>query len=157
MSQPVQSIAVLAHACRFPGTNSPAAFWQNLANGVASIREAPSERWSVNQLYVPPPYQPGKSITKWGTFLADIQRFDAAFFKIPAAEAQIMDPQQRILLELAYETLERAGYDAKRRQGMRIGVFLGIGDCATAPLRSTDPPYAGRQQYPQFGRRANCS
>jgi 3-oxoacyl-(acyl-carrier-protein) synthase/NAD(P)-dependent dehydrogenase (short-subunit alcohol dehydrogenase family) len=87
----------------------------------------PSDRWLIEQLYAPPPYQPGKSVTKWGAFLADIQRFDAAFFNIPAAEAQIMDPQERILLELAYETFARAGYDAEQRKGLRIGVFLGIG------------------------------
>ncbi|MCE7986989.1 MAG: SDR family NAD(P)-dependent oxidoreductase, partial [Caldilinea sp. CFX5] len=134
MSQPAQPLAVLAHACRFPGADSPAAFWQNLADGVASIREVPPERWSIAQLYAPPPYQPGKSITKWGAFLADIQRFDAAFFNIAAAEAQIMDPQQRILLELAYETLEQAAYTAERRQGLRIGVFLGIGQNSYSEL-----------------------
>jgi len=144
MSQPAQPLAVLAHACRFPGADSPELFWQNLANGVASVREAPAERWAVDQLYAPPPYQPGKSITKWGAFLADIQRFDAAFFNIPAAEAQVMDPQQRILLELAYETLERADYNAQRRQGMRIGVFLGIGQNGyselTVPLLLSGQP-----------------
>ena len=127
MSQSVQPIAVLAQACRFAGADSPEAFWQNLANGVASVTEVPAVRWPIDHLYAPPPYQPGKSITRWGAFLADIQRFDAAFFNIPAAEAQIMDPQERILLELAYETFAHAGYDAERRNGLRIGVFLGIG------------------------------
>ncbi|MFZ4662724.1 MAG: amino acid adenylation domain-containing protein [Caldilineaceae bacterium] len=127
MFQPAQPLAVLAQACRFPGADSPDAFWHNLANGIATIQEVPSDRWLVEQLYAPPPYQPGKSVTKWGAFLADIQRFDAAFFNIPAAEAQIMDPQERILLELAYETFARAGYDAEQRKGLRIGVFLGIG------------------------------
>lgn len=103
-------------------------------------------RRNVGQLisFMPHPLPTRKSVTKWGAFLADIQRFDAAFINIPAAEAQIMDPQQRIVLERAYETLERAGYDAERRKGMRIGVFLGIGQNGyselTVPLLLSGQP-----------------
>lgn len=144
MSFPTQPIAVLAQACRLPGADTPEAFWRNLANGIESISEVPASRWPTDHLFAPPPYQPGKSVAKWGAFLDDIQRFDAAFFNIPAAEAQIMDPQQRILLELAHETLERAGYTAVRRQGLRIGVFLGIGQNGyselTVPLLLSGQP-----------------
>lgn len=144
MSFPVHPIAILAQACRLPGADAPEAFWRNLANGVESVREVPTTRWLTADRFAPPPYQPGKSVTKWGAFLDDIQRFDAAFFNIPAAEAQIMDPQQRILLELAHETLERAGYTTTRRQGRRIGVFLGIGQNGyselTVPLLLSGQP-----------------
>lgn len=144
MSFLTQSIAILAQACRLPGADTPEAFWRNLANGVESVSEVPATRWPIDNLFAPPPYQPGKSVTKWGAFLDDIQRFDAAFFNIPTAEAQIMDPQQRILLELAHETLEQAGYTAARRQGVRIGVFLGIGQNGyselTVPLLLSGQP-----------------
>ena len=122
-----QAIAILSLACRFPGADSPEAFWQNLAAGVESVQKVPPSRWAAEHFFAPPPYQPGKSISQWGAFLDDIQRFDAAFFGISPAEASIMDPQQRILLELAHETLINAGYTNERREGVRIGVFLGIG------------------------------
>ncbi len=131
-------------ACRFPGADSPAAFWQNLATGVESVQKVPATRWTAEHFFTPPPYQPGKSISQWGAFLDDIQRFDAAFFGIPPAEASIMDPQQRILLELAYETLAAIGYANERRQGLRIGVFLGIGQNGyselTVPLLRSGQP-----------------
>ncbi|MBX3010090.1 MAG: amino acid adenylation domain-containing protein [Caldilineaceae bacterium] len=138
MSSFAQTIAVLGFACRFPGADSPEAFWQNLAAGVESIQAIPPTRWAAEHFFVPPPHQPGKSISQWGGFLADIQRFDAAFFGIAPAEAAVMDPQQRILLELAHETLTRSGYDDQQRTTrqppLRVGVFLGIGQNGYAEL-----------------------
>ncbi len=133
-SSATQAIAILAVACRFPGADSPEAFWQNLAAGVESVQKVPPARWSTDHFFAPPPYQPGKSISQWGAFLDDIQRFDAAFFGIAPAEASIMDPQQRILLELAHETVTHAGYTNDRRAGLRIGVFLGIGQNSYSEL-----------------------
>jgi acyl transferase domain-containing protein len=121
-----RQIAIIGMACRFPQADNPAEFWSNLVAGRSAIREVPAGRWSPADYYDPTPGRPGKSITKWGSFLDDVRGFDAAFFRIPPAEARIMDPQHRILLELAHECLESAGYSSDRRSDLRVGVFIAI-------------------------------
>ncbi len=121
-------IAVLSMACRFPDAPSPERFWANLVGGVDSVREVPPDRWDAARLYDPTGKLPGRSVSKWGSFLSDPAAFDPAFFNIEPDEAAVMDPQQRILLEVAYEALERAGYAGERRARKRVGVFVGAGE-----------------------------
>jgi acyl transferase domain-containing protein/acyl-CoA synthetase (AMP-forming)/AMP-acid ligase II/aryl carrier-like protein len=120
-----EPIAIVGLACRFPGADTPEEFWQNLAQGVVSIQEVPSDRWSISEHYDPRPRQPGKTISKWGGFLEHVDRFDARFFGISPYEAERMDPQQRLLLELAWEVLEHAGHSGAKLTGSSTGVFLG--------------------------------
>lgn len=120
-------IAIVGMSCRFPGNaDSPEAYWELLTGGVDAIREVPPERWDVNALYDPNPDAPGKIATRYGGFLTDLTGFDADFYGITPREAASMDPQQRLVLEVAWEALERAGYAPDGLERTRTGVFVGI-------------------------------
>ncbi len=118
-------IAVIGMGCRFPGANNYQEFWQNLEQGINSISEIPSQRWEVEKYYSPNP-QEGKSISKWGGFIEEIESFDAHFFGISPREAQRMDPQQRLMLELTWSCIEDAGYAPSQLSGSAVGVFIGV-------------------------------
>lgn len=118
-------VAVIGIDCRFPGASEPAQFWENLAAGVNSIREIPEERWDWRR-YFGDPHEPNKTTSKWGGFIEDVDRFDGDFFHISPTEAELMDPQQRLMLELCWGCLEDAGYSPKSLAGSNIGVFVGV-------------------------------
>ncbi|MBV9787322.1 MAG: type I polyketide synthase, partial [Chloroflexi bacterium] len=122
-----EPIAILGLGCRFPGgASDPAAFWQLLRDGVDAIGEVPASRWDADAFYAARAATPGKTVTRWGGFLEQVDRFDAAFFGITAREATYMDPQQRLLLEVAWEALENAAQPVERLAGTAAGVFIGI-------------------------------
>ena len=122
-----EPIAIVGMACRFPGgANDPASFWRLLCDGVDAIREIPPDRWDADAFYDPDPAAPGKMNTRWGGFLERIDEFDNHFFGISDREAARIDPQQRMLLELAWEALEDAGLPPATLRGTKIGVFVGI-------------------------------
>lgn len=120
-----EPVAIVGIGCRFPGANGPEAFWNLLANGLDAITEVPTNRFNIDALYDPTPGTPGKISSRFGGFIDDIERFDSAFFGIAPREAEVMDPQQRILLEVAYEALEDAGLPPDR-SGMSAAVFVGM-------------------------------
>ncbi|MEV3915025.1 polyketide synthase, partial [Streptomyces canus] len=123
--QRTEPIAIVSMACRFPGEiASPEEYWDLLSEGRDAIGRLPA-RWDDLDLYDPTPQSPGKSYAREGGFLADVEGFDAEFFGIPPREAQSMDPQQRIVLEIAWEALERAGIRPETLNGSRTGVYLG--------------------------------
>lgn len=124
-------IAVVGMACRFPGSDSLDQYWRLLRDGVDAISEVPPERWSLADFYDPDSQAVGKANTRWGGFIEDVDRFDAAFFGISPREAIGVSPQQRLLLEVAWHAVENAGMampdlSARSRDGARTGVFLGI-------------------------------
>ncbi len=121
-----EPIAIIGIGCRFPGADNAHAFWQLLRDGVDTIREVPAERFNVNDYFASDPAAPGKMVTRWGGFIAQVDRFDAPFFGISPREASRMDPQQRLLLEVAAEALEDAGQPRERLAGSATGVFIGI-------------------------------
>src|SRR5262245_8114334 len=93
-------IAIIGIGCRFPGgANDPDSFWKLLCNGVDAVTEVPPDRWNIRKFYHPDPSKPGKTNSRWGGFVQDIDLFDAEFFCISAREAAFMDPQHRLLLE----------------------------------------------------------
>jgi acyl transferase domain-containing protein/NAD(P)-dependent dehydrogenase (short-subunit alcohol dehydrogenase family)/aryl carrier-like protein len=122
-----EPIAVVGMGCRFPqGANSPEAFWDLLRDGVDTVTEVPAHRWDVDAVYDPDPDATGKSYTRWGAFIDNVDRFDAAFFGVSPREAVSMDPQQRILLEVTWEALEHAAIAPSSLAGSQTAVYVGI-------------------------------
>lgn len=121
------SIAIIGIGCRFPGGVFDAdSFWRFLAEGGNAIREIPADRFPLDSFYAEQPATPGKVMTRWGGFLDNIDRFDAAFFEMSPREAERLDPAQRLLLETAWEALEDGGQVANRPALVNTGVFVGL-------------------------------
>ncbi|OSC24982.1 polyketide synthase [Mycobacterium vulneris] len=133
-----EPIAIVAVACRFPGAPDPEAFWEVLSGGVDAIREVPDDRYDIDEFYDPDPDTPGKIYSRFGGFLDGIDGFDPEFFGISPREAVWIDPQQRLMLETAWEGLERAGYSPGDLRGSRSGIFVGVGSNEYSHLLSAD-------------------
>ncbi|MDT5191108.1 MAG: phthiocerol/phenolphthiocerol synthesis type-I polyketide synthase, partial [Mycobacterium sp.] len=122
-----EPVAVVGIGCRFPGdVVGPEGYWAFLTNGGDAISEVPADRWDADAFYDPDPLAPGRMSSKWGGFLPDVAGFDADFFGISPREAEAMDPQQRILLEVAWEALEHAGTAPDSLAGTRTAVMMGV-------------------------------
>ena len=122
-----EPVAVVGIGCRFPGdVVGPESFWRLLLDGEDAISEVPADRWDADAFYDPDPLAPGRMTTKWGGFVSDVAGFDADFFGITPREAEAMDPQQRMLLEVAWEALEHAGIPPDSLGGTRTGVMMGM-------------------------------
>ncbi|KAA1251690.1 type I polyketide synthase [Mycobacterium simiae] len=122
-----EPVAVVGIGCRFPGNaTGPKSFWQLLVDGVDTISEVPPDRWDADTFYDPDPSASGRMTTKWGGFVPDVDAFDADFFGITPREAVAMDPQHRMLLEVAWEALEHAGIPPDSLSGSRTGVLMGL-------------------------------
>lgn len=121
--QTPEPIAIVGMGCRLPGgVDGPESFWELLCAGTDTIREVPPDRWAAGAFFGKGKF---RSYSRWGGFLDEIRSFDAGFFGLGMAEAEQMDPQQRILLEIAWHALEDAGLPVDRRTPSRIGVFIG--------------------------------
>ncbi|MFC8722608.1 type I polyketide synthase, partial [Kitasatospora sp. NPDC057198] len=120
-----EPIAIVGIGCRYPGgIQAPEDFWDLLANGRDGVAGIPTDRgWDIEQLYADDP--DGISQVREAGFIADASGFDAGFFGVSPREAVAMDPQQRVLLEVCWEALERAGIDPTSLRGSATGVFAG--------------------------------
>ncbi|TQV85982.1 beta-ketoacyl synthase N-terminal-like domain-containing protein [Aliikangiella coralliicola] len=161
-SQKLFDIAIVGLSCHFPDAPDARTFWNNLVTEKNSIREIPKSRWDWEEHYAQAP-TPGKTVTKWGALIEDVDCFDPSFFNLSADEAKVLDPQERLLLQQVYLGLEDAGIDAGRLRGSNTGVFIGYeyaeyeqylrdhaGQIANAPLfNSSSPTYylANRLSY----------
>ena len=122
-----EPIAVVGMACRFPGgANDHRAFEQLLMEGRDAVREVPADRWDVDRLYDPNPKAPGKMYCRHGGFLDEIGYFDCGYFGLSPREVSSMDPQHRLLLEVAWEAILDARLDPKDCYGSQTGVFMGL-------------------------------
>ena len=121
---PKDAIAIIGMGCRFPGADSIDEFWDLLTEGKSMLSEIPEARFGRGR-----PARSNNSLRFWGNFLRDMEAFDHGFFKRSPREAVSMDPQQRILLQVAYEALEMSGYFAESSKAQDIGCFIGA--CAT--------------------------
>ncbi|WP_144792448.1 type I polyketide synthase [Corynebacterium singulare] len=138
-------IAVIGYAGRFPGAKNVAEFWDMLAEGRPGTGPLPVGRWSE---YSSDPITSEKMAQQNtdGGYIEDIASFDAEFFGLSPLEAANMDPQQRILLEVAWEALEDAGVPANQLRGTATGVYMGSTNNDYGMLITADPaemhPYA---------------
>ncbi|MEK1830971.1 beta-ketoacyl synthase N-terminal-like domain-containing protein [Priestia megaterium] len=121
-----KDIAIIGVSGRFPGSSTPSELWDNLVEGKDLITEIPSDRWDWKEYIGDPLGEEDKTNSKWGGFLKDIKSFDADFFKISPREAELMDPQQRILIEEVWNTIEDAGYKPSSISNTNTGVFVGV-------------------------------
>ena len=121
-----EPITVLGMSCRFPGANSVNEYYELLRNGIDAVSETPPERWSIDDYYDPNPSAVGKINTRYGGFIDNVDKFDAKFFGLSALEARLMDPQQRLSLQLVWHALEDSGLRPSALRGSRTGVFVGV-------------------------------
>ncbi|MCE9613944.1 MAG: polyketide synthase [Lentisphaerae bacterium] len=124
-----EPIAIIGMGCRLPQAADPDAFWDLLRDGRCAITDVPASRWDAQALYAPEPRTPGKMHTRWGSFLDHVDHFDPLFFRIMPIEAPRMDPQHRLVLEVAWEALEHAAIDPTRLAGSLTGVYIGVSHC----------------------------
>ncbi|WP_459212978.1 SDR family NAD(P)-dependent oxidoreductase [Aquimarina rhabdastrellae] len=117
-----EDIAIIGVSLKVPGANNKEEFWENLVNGNTHITKTPKERWDwpenidINGIH--------KGIN-YGGYIKGIDKFDASFFEISPREAKLIDPQQRILLELTWELIENSGYKPSLLKKSKTGVFIG--------------------------------
>ncbi|HEW98668.1 MAG TPA: alpha/beta fold hydrolase, partial [Beggiatoa sp.] len=120
-----KDIAIIGLSGRFPMSSDVDQLWAHLIKGESCTKEEPPERWDYRLYYDKTGNDPNKSYTKWGGFLEDYDKFDPLFFNISPRQAELMDPQQRIVLESAWATLEDAGY-TRASLSRKTGVFIGV-------------------------------
>ncbi len=121
-----EPIAIVGMGCRYPGgVRTPDEFWELLSSGRDILRDIPGERWDVDAYYDPEMPVPGKMYVRHGHYLDDIDQFDPQFFGLSPREAESLDPQQRLVMEVSWETLEHAGIAPGTLKGGKTGVFIG--------------------------------
>jgi len=122
-----EPIAIIGMACRFPGAADLNAFWRLIEEGRSAASEVPADRWNAEAFFDATGETPGKMSVRWAAFVDNPDQFDPQFFGITPREAARMDPQQRMLLEVAWEAMENSGHPAEDFAGTKTGVFVGIG------------------------------
>ncbi|REC60784.1 hypothetical protein DRF65_19440 [Chryseobacterium pennae] len=121
-----EEVAIVGIAGRLPGAENLDIFWKNLVNKHDAISEIPADRWSWKNYFGDPFKEKNKTKAIHGGFITDIDKFDALFFNISPHEAELMDPQQRITLELVYHLFENAAIRPEDLKGTDTGVFVGV-------------------------------
>ncbi|NEO44417.1 MAG: SDR family NAD(P)-dependent oxidoreductase, partial [Moorea sp. SIO4A3] len=131
-------IAIVGIGCRFTQAETPQEFWQLLHDGIDGITQIPKDRWDIDSFYEPEPATPGKMNTRCAGLLEQVDGFEPSFFRVSSREAKQMDPQQRLILEVAWEALENAGIAPERLAGSQTGVFVGVSNCDYSVLMPRD-------------------
>ncbi len=127
LSPCAEPIAIIGIGCRYPGASNPIELWQALLAGEEGIGPYPGGRFAeLDNLYEQARRKPGRILTDRGGFLAEVDGFDAQFFEVSPRESIYVDPQHRLLLEVAWEALEDAGQVREAYDGSATGVYTGL-------------------------------
>ena len=118
-------VAIVGMSGRFAGARDLDELWQRLEDGQSCVGEIDRAGWHEADYYDPDPRRPGRSISRWGGLLDGVDVFDPRFFGISPAEAECLDPQQRLFLEESYRAFEDGGYAPDGLAGRKVGVFVG--------------------------------
>lgn len=119
-------IAIIGISGKYPMADNLEQFWKNLQNGKDCITKVPIERWDCEKHYEKQRGKYGAVYCKEGGFINDVDKFDPMFFNIAPLEADMMDPQERLLLETAWHAMEDAGYRRQDLSNRKVGVFVGV-------------------------------
>jgi polyketide synthase PksN len=120
-----EPVAIIGISGIFPQSPDLETFWDNIVNKRDLITEISDDRWNASNYYIKMAEKNNIAYSKWGGFIEDVDKFDAAFFNISPREAERMDPQQRIFLEMAWKAIENAGYKPSDLSGTKTGVYVG--------------------------------
>lgn len=141
-----EPVAIIGMAGKYPQSNDLKEFWNNISEGKNLITEVPSDRFDWTKYDDP--------TLRWGGFINDIDKFDAKFFNISKVDAETMDPQHRLFIEMTWKAIEDAGYKISDLSGTRTSLFIGIGTQDYAEIMSREQrfyhsPYAfaGREAF----------
>lgn len=120
-----KDIAIIGIAGQYPMADDVEEYWKNILEGRDCIQEIPADRWDAEEYFSNNKQQNGTTYSKWGGFIKNPAMFDPMFFNITPKEAELMDPQERLFLECAWNTIQDAGY-TKKQLGKKVGVFVGV-------------------------------
>lgn len=135
-----EPLAIVGMGCRFPGgVRDPEAFWRFLLDRGNGVSVVPADRWDADSHHHPDNAAAGKLVSRWGGFTDGIEEFDAAFFGVSPREAQRMDPQQRRLLEVAWETMEDARVPPSALRGSDTAVLIGLSNSDYSRIQTGAP------------------
>ncbi|MEO0848127.1 MAG: SDR family oxidoreductase [Cyanobacteria bacterium J06648_1] len=122
----IQDIAIIGMACKVPGANDLNEYWDLLKAERSAISDVPSSRWSSQDYFDETGKAADRTYCQQGGFIDNPFEFDPLFFGISPREAKVMDPQQRLFLEIAWQAMQQSGYGGKHRP-QDISVFVGCG------------------------------
>ncbi len=137
------TVEIIGRACLAPGANSPQALFRVLRQGKCTVTRIPSDRWDLARFWHPVIGNPGKTYSFAAGVLDSVYDFDPAAFGMSQREAMYMDPQQRVLLQLAWRALEDANISVPSLHGENVGVYIGASSLDHANLTVEDPAAAG--------------
>lgn len=125
---PGEPIAIVGIGCRFPGgLDTPSKLWEELKHPGELATGIPKSRWNLDRFYHPVGRHHGTTPVRESYFLnGDVRHFDHAFFNVSVPEAEAMDPQHRMLLEVVYEALDSGGFSLASLQGSDTAAYVGL-------------------------------
>ncbi|MYC67838.1 MAG: SDR family NAD(P)-dependent oxidoreductase [Acidobacteriia bacterium] len=134
-----EPIAIIGMACRFPGSKNLSGFWRQLLAGENAVVEGPPGAVIGRKERQFPHFAAKNEAIRFGAYVEDLDLFDAEFFRISPIEAQMLDPQQRMMLEVSWRALEDAAIDPENLKGSRTGVYAGISIMDYRDMAIADP------------------
>ena len=142
-----KGFAIVGIGCRFPGgVTSLDGLWKVLTNGMDVVTSVPQERFDIGRYWHPDRKASGRTCSVSAGIVGDVRKFDAAFFGMSPKEAEVLDPQQRMVLEMAWEAFEDAGIAPSEAAGTKTAVYIGAASTDMGIIHADDPcvmgPYA---------------